>query len=116
MRFKILGKFADDNGKSGMQPGSWKGKRGEAVISVAVGSLFTGMVDPVCSQVVPDGTLGSERSQVRQETIRGVDSDRIEGGARRGGNLFHSFVQLDVEAGRGVYFSTKRVWSRVISF
>jgi len=57
------------------------------------------------AQVVPDDTLGGERSQVRPETIRGVESDRIEGGARRGGNLFHSFERLNIGAGRGAYFN-----------
>jgi filamentous hemagglutinin family protein len=67
------------------------------------------------AQIVPDDTLGGERSQVRQETIRGTDSDRIEGGARRGGNLFHSFQQLDVEAGRGVYFANPEGVSNILS-
>jgi filamentous hemagglutinin family protein len=57
------------------------------------------------AQVVPDETLGGERSQVRPETIRGVESDRIEGGARRGGNLFHSFERLNIGVGRGAYFN-----------
>jgi filamentous hemagglutinin family protein len=34
-----------------------------------------------------------------------VESDRIEGGARRGGNLFHSFEWLNIGAGRGAYFN-----------
>jgi filamentous hemagglutinin family protein len=74
---------------------------------------------PVRAQrvVVPDNTLGEERSQLRQETIRGVESDRIEGGARRGGNLFHSFSQFDIEAGRGAYFNNpsgvENIFSRI---
>jgi filamentous hemagglutinin family protein len=67
------------------------------------------------AQIVPDDTLGGERSQVRPETIRGVASDRIEGGARRGGNLFHSFTQLDVEKGRGVYFANPEGVSNILS-
>jgi filamentous hemagglutinin family protein len=105
MRLGSFGKFVCG---IDVQPDQgWMGKRGDAAISVAIGSLLTGMVDPVYSQVIPDDTLGSERSRVRQETIRGVDSDRVEGGARRGGNLFHSFVQLDVGEERGVYFSNQ---------
>jgi filamentous hemagglutinin family protein len=58
------------------------------------------------AQVIPDDRLGaSERSQVRQQVIRGLNSDRIEGGARRENNLFHSFQRLDVGAEQGVYFS-----------
>ena len=60
---------------------------------------------PVLAQVVEDNTLGAENSQViRNVQIRGVDSDRIEGGARRGQNLFHSFQQFSVQEGRGTYF------------
>ena len=67
--------------------------------------------------MVPDDTLGAERSQVRPDTIRGTDSDRIEGGARRGQNLFHSFQQFSVQEGRGAYFlnpdGVRNIFSRV---
>jgi filamentous hemagglutinin family protein len=75
------------------------------VLTGLTGCLAVFLIAPVYGQVIADDTLGVERSRVRQETIRGLDSDRIEGGARRGGNLFHSFTQLDVEEGRGVYFA-----------
>jgi filamentous hemagglutinin family protein len=55
---------------------------------------------------IADDTLGHERSIVTpQDNIRGVPGDRIEGGARRGNNLFHSFQEFNVEAGRAVYFA-----------
>ncbi|MEB3280178.1 MAG: filamentous hemagglutinin N-terminal domain-containing protein [Lyngbya sp.] len=58
------------------------------------------------AQIVPDRTLGSENSVVTPNVnIRGINSDRIDGGAVRGGNLFHSFQEFNVEAGRGAYFS-----------
>jgi filamentous hemagglutinin family protein len=60
--------------------------------------------DAVQGQVIPDETLEAGGSQVRQETIRNMDSDRISGGTRRGNNLFHSFIQFDVNEGRGAYF------------
>jgi filamentous hemagglutinin family protein len=56
------------------------------------------------SQIVPDNTLGNERSIVRQEKIKGIDSDAIAGGATRGTNLFHSFREFNVSQGRGAYF------------
>ena len=68
----------------------------------------------VTAQLVPDSTLGRERSTVRRNVkIRGYDSDlgeireavRIDGGARRGRNLFHSFREFNVGRGRGVYFT-----------
>ncbi|KMW70037.1 hypothetical protein WN50_38370 [Limnoraphis robusta CS-951] len=37
--------------------------------------------------------------------IRGINSDRIDGGAVRGSNLFHSFQEFNIREGRGAYFS-----------
>jgi filamentous hemagglutinin family protein len=37
--------------------------------------------------------------------IKGIPSDRIDGGAKRGANLFHSFQEFNINAGRGAYFS-----------
>jgi filamentous hemagglutinin family protein len=53
------------------------------------------------AQPIPDETLGNERSQVIN--IGGTDFD-IDGGARRGANLFHSFQEFGVENGGSVYF------------
>lgn len=53
------------------------------------------------SQIVPDETLGNERSRINSFSSQ---TDVIEGGAARGINLFHSFRDFNVEAGRGVYF------------
>ncbi|WP_413168057.1 filamentous hemagglutinin N-terminal domain-containing protein [Capilliphycus salinus ALCB114379] len=58
------------------------------------------------AQIVPDNSLGSENSVVTPNVnIRGINSDRIDGGAVRGGNLFHSFQEFNVDEGRGAYFS-----------
>ncbi|MBK1987629.1 filamentous hemagglutinin N-terminal domain-containing protein [Sphaerospermopsis aphanizomenoides BCCUSP55] len=58
------------------------------------------------AQIIPDGTLGAESSVVTpNQTIKGIPSDRIDGGAIRGGNLFHSFQEFNIESGRGVYFN-----------
>lgn len=58
------------------------------------------------AQITPDGTLGAEGSVVTpNQTIKGITSDRIDGGAVRGGNLFHSFQEFNIESGRGAYFS-----------
>ena len=71
----------------------------------------------VKAQVVPDDTLGAERSQVRPDTIQGVESDRISGGATRGANLFHSFSQFSILQGHGAYFENpvgiQNIFSRV---
>ncbi|MEB3279664.1 MAG: filamentous hemagglutinin N-terminal domain-containing protein [Lyngbya sp.] len=58
------------------------------------------------AQIIPDNSLGNENSVVvPNQNIRGISSDRIDGGAVRGGNLFHSFQEFNVDEGRGAYFS-----------
>jgi filamentous hemagglutinin family protein len=60
----------------------------------------------VRAQITPDNTLGAESSLVRPDVlINGANGDRIEGGARRGDNLFHSFSQLNINNGQRVYFA-----------
>ncbi|MEG4801168.1 filamentous hemagglutinin N-terminal domain-containing protein [Microcoleus sp. ARI1-B5] len=61
--------------------------------------------DRVNAQIVPDNTLGAESSVVTPDVIKGIQGDRIDGGAIRGANLFHSFEQLSVLQGRGAYFT-----------
>jgi filamentous hemagglutinin family protein len=57
------------------------------------------------AQIVPDNTLGGEISTVTPNTnIKGINSDLIGGGAVRGANLFHSFLQFNVAEDQGVYF------------
>ncbi|MEQ8757187.1 MAG: filamentous hemagglutinin N-terminal domain-containing protein [Coleofasciculus sp. G1-WW12-02] len=58
------------------------------------------LLNPVSAQIIPDATLGSEGSRF----IEGVEIDRIEGGAARGVNLFHSFSEFNVLDGQQVYF------------
>jgi filamentous hemagglutinin family protein len=71
-----------------------------------VGALSVGVSDRVNAQIVPDNTLGAEGSVVTPNVdINGISSDRIDGGARRGANLFHSFSQFNIGAGRGAYFT-----------
>ncbi|KYC35841.1 hypothetical protein WA1_05585 [Scytonema hofmannii PCC 7110] len=70
------------------------------------------------AQILPDSTLGEESSTVTPNVlIRGIVSDRINGGAIRGANLFHSFEQFSINEGRGAYFSNPmgidNIFSRV---
>ncbi len=68
--------------------------------------------------ISPDNTLGAERSVINPHDTLG---QLIEGGARREGNLFHSFdtfnVDFNVDVGQGVYFDQptgiERIFSRV---
>ncbi|KAM3110390.1 two-partner secretion domain-containing protein [Phormidesmis sp. 146-33] len=90
----------------------WQWKIGRRI--AFVGTLLVGISQSSLAQIVPDNTLGSESSTVAPDVnIRGVISGssavaegiRIEGGAIRGGNLFHSFSQFNIESGRGAYFA-----------
>ncbi|MEB3280836.1 MAG: S-layer family protein [Lyngbya sp.] len=69
-------------------------------------SLWCAVPLTATAQIVPDNTLGNENSVVvPNQNIRGINSDRIDGGAVRGGNLFHSFEEFNIDEGRGAYFS-----------
>jgi filamentous hemagglutinin family protein len=74
-------------------------------------ALAIGLMDTAIGQIVPDDTLGAERSQVN------AAGDRIEGGAQRGQNLFHSFREFNVGTGQRVYFANpatvRNIFSRV---
>jgi filamentous hemagglutinin family protein len=62
--------------------------------------------ESVLAQIVPDNTLGAEGSIVTPDmNIQGIQGDRIDGGATRGANLFHSFQEFNVGEGRGAYFA-----------
>jgi filamentous hemagglutinin family protein len=60
-----------------------------------------GGVRPIAAQIIPDATLSvGERSQVT-----GNPTVQIDGGAIRGGNLFHSFSQFSIPTGGSAYFN-----------
>ncbi len=68
----------------------------------------------VKAQIVPDNTLGAESS-----VINSIDElrNRIQGGAIRGSNLFHSFQDFNIGEGLEVYFANPEgivnIFSRV---
>lgn len=65
------------------------------VVLVAVGAIAIGSAREVVAQsIVPDNTLGST-----------WNGSRIEGGAIRGSNLFHSFQEFGIPAGAAAYFA-----------
>ena len=70
---------------------------------------------PIKAQITPDNSLGAESSTVRQDTIKNLPSDVIEGGASRGSNLFHSFQEFNVNEGRGAYFANPAVIQNIFS-
>ena len=73
-------------------------------LSLITGSLV--WVTPLNAQIIPDNTLGNENSTVTpNQMINGIPSELIEGGAIRGGNLFHSFSEFNIQEGLGAYFA-----------
>jgi filamentous hemagglutinin family protein len=82
----------------------------------AIALTLTLISPPTCAQITPDSTIPI-LSTVKPDTIRGIPSDRIGGGTPRGGNLFHSFSDFNVSAGRGAYFENpagiQNIFSRV---
>jgi filamentous hemagglutinin family protein len=88
------------------------------ISSLVTGAVNSSLENTALAQIKPDSTLGAERSSVtRNVLIKGLSSDRIDGGARRGANLFHSFQNFNVDEGRGAYFTNptgiKNILSRV---
>ena len=82
-------------------------------------SLFTlvGARGKVFAQIIPDATLGSEKSVVTPLNSQGDEGHRIDGGAIRGINLFHSFREFNIGEGNSAYFSNptviKSIFTRV---
>ncbi|MEM9136550.1 MAG: filamentous hemagglutinin N-terminal domain-containing protein, partial [Cyanobacteria bacterium P01_F01_bin.42] len=71
--------------------------------------------NPAIAQlIVPDATLGTERSIVSPASI---DELRIGGGAQRNNALFHSFERFSIDAGQSVIFDNpiaiENIFSRV---
>lgn len=82
---------------------------------IAIGLVATtGNAALAQTSVVPDDTLGRERSIVNAVNAQ---QDRISGGAIRNTNLFHSFRAFSIPEGRTVEFSNppgiRNIFSRV---
>jgi filamentous hemagglutinin family protein len=92
-------------------------------VVVAAGFALAGVVGwdsylPTKSfaQIQPDGTLGLEGSILTPNVSTGRGTiDRIDGGAARGGNLFHSFSDFNVNTGQRVYFANPASINHIIS-
>jgi filamentous hemagglutinin family protein len=69
------------------------------------------------TQVIPDRTLGDRNSIVvpNAEIRNGRPIDRIDGGAVRGSNLFHSFQQLNINSGQSIYFANPSGITNILS-
>jgi len=96
-----------------VRPKSWfcQGWQLALAGSLALVEAFTGGVNnSAFAQIIPDNTLGDEPSIIKPflPYLPDLPIDKIEGGAIRGANLFHSFEQFNVSEGRTVYFDIPR--------
>ncbi len=94
-----------------LEPSAWRFLAGLIACSCVISPSAV-------AQIIPDNTLGDESSVVVPEVeINGIESDILEGGAIRGSNLFHSFQEFNIDAGRGAYFANpaaiENIFSRV---
>ncbi|BAY09894.1 two-partner secretion domain-containing protein [Calothrix sp. NIES-2098] len=85
-------------------------------VKIAISGALIFWSNITLAQVTPDTSLGSESSVVIPNlTIENLPSDLIDRGAIRGINLFHSFQEFNVEAGRGVYFTNPQGIENILS-
>ena len=87
--------------------------RNTQIITLAcllVCSVFNG--ENASAQLIPDSTLGTESSVVIP-----LDPlvNQVQGGALRGGNLFHSFSEFNVGAGKSVYFANPTAVTNILT-
>ncbi|MEA5573020.1 S-layer family protein [Calothrix sp. UHCC 0171] len=68
----------------------------------ALANLAEGIAQVTPDNITPDTTLGIESSQIQPLNPQ---VDKIDGGAIRGVNLFHSFTEFNIGEGRGAYFT-----------
>ncbi|MDJ0732848.1 MAG: filamentous hemagglutinin N-terminal domain-containing protein [Nostocaceae cyanobacterium] len=66
----------------------------------------------VVAQIIPDGTLGNQNSVV---TPINPQLERIDGGAIRGTNLFHSFQEFNIGVGKAAYFANPAIIRNIFS-
>ncbi len=80
--------------------------------------LVAGNCDRAQAQIIPDRSLGAEASVVTPNVeIKGLPAERIDGGAIRDSNLFHSFQEFNIGDLQRVYFANPagitNIFSRV---
>ncbi|MHC5672926.1 two-partner secretion domain-containing protein [Nostoc sp.] len=85
------------------------------VSTLAIAGVLTFFESFALAQIQNDRTLGSESSIITPKLIDGQPTDQIDGGAVRGTNLFHSFEEFSVSAGRTAYFNNPIDIQNIIS-
>ncbi|WP_158441861.1 filamentous hemagglutinin N-terminal domain-containing protein [Pleurocapsa sp. PCC 7319] len=91
---------------------------GDAIALLTPLVLLVGYCDHLNAQITPDRSLGNEASVVTPNVeIKGLPADRIDGGAIRDSNLFHSFQDFNIGDLQRVYFANpagiNNIFSRV---
>ncbi len=81
-----------------------------AVLQILVFSFNSTLAQEL--KPIADDTLGAESSVV---TPTSPQADRIDGGAIRGANLFHSFSQFNIGEGREAYFANPSGIENILS-
>ncbi|MEH2378368.1 MAG: filamentous hemagglutinin N-terminal domain-containing protein, partial [Nostoc sp.] len=85
------------------------------IIGVLAHVIF-GSENHALAQITPDGTLGDRSSRITPNVnIKGSVGDRIDGGAIRGANLFHSFQEFNVGELQRVYFANPTGISNILT-
>ncbi len=74
-------------------------------ISFLTGLMGYGMPS-IAQQIIPDNSMGTESSTITPNVPLGnSETNRIDGGAIRGNNVFHSFQEFNVNNGQQVHFA-----------
>ena len=90
----------------------------KSLLVIAISVIGAGFGLEVQAQVNPDNSLGEESSVVTPNVeVKGETADRIDGGAIRERNLFHSFSEFNVGEAQRVYFANpsniEQIFTRV---
>ncbi|NER92685.1 MAG: filamentous hemagglutinin N-terminal domain-containing protein [Symploca sp. SIO1B1] len=94
----------------------WLGKFLRTTFLVLSGTTVAASGNTVFAQIIPDNTLGAESSVVIPNiNINDLPADHIAGGATRGVNLFHSFLEFNVSNGQRVYFANPTGIENILS-
>jgi filamentous hemagglutinin family protein len=81
----------------------------DLILGTVLLGLILGVTDTAAiAQIVPDNTLGTDRSNLTPDNL-------IEGGAIRGANLFHSFSEFNVNEGQQINFTNPSGIARILS-
>jgi filamentous hemagglutinin family protein len=89
----------------------WFGTSRVALMTISINAIALLLSPATVAQLTPDQTLGAEQSTLRNTGTL----ELIEGGARRGSNLFHSFEQFNINNGQSLYFANPDGVTHIIS-